>query len=229
MRPTPGGTHRNESEDDMARHERAMNLRLGHGRLVAVVCMVALAAVGVGAGVALGVGGGGGDPASQQKAEAAAAMDQAMQQARTKARSSGVKKPDPLAARPKPDPDPIPVGAGIVPVSPPVSAQQYLLDDTGWREVTGAKVKFVYAGAMPKNTSQGIVVAVTSTLPPADPPPDFKRQDQGVQMDFKVYPTPKQLGPVQIASAEGRTLSLATSDGKVRFRFDAGREKYVSG
>ena len=214
--------------DDVARHRLGI-LRLARSRRFAAGCVVALTAAGVGAGVGFGGAGGGSDDPAAQKAEAAAAMDQAMEQARAKARADNVKKPDPLAARPKPDPDPVPTGAAVIPVSPPVSPQQYLIDDMGWREVTGAKVKFVYAGAIAQNTSQGIVLVVTSLLPPADPPPDFERRDTGVHMDFKVYPTPKQVGPVQIASANGRTLSLATSDGKIRFKFDAGREKYVSG
>jgi hypothetical protein len=112
-------------------------------------------------------------------------------------------------------------------VSPPVTSQQYLLDDMGWREVTGTKVKFVYAGALSGDTSQGLVVVATSVLPPADPPPDFNRQDQGVHTTFKVVRTPERVGPVQIKAADGRTLSLATSDGKVRFKFDAGREKFI--
>ena len=214
--------------DDVARNRR-IDLRLRRSRRVAIACLVALGAAGVGAGVGFGGLDGGSDNPAAEKAEAAAAMDEAMEQARAKARADKVKKPDPLAARPKSDPDPVPQGAAVIPVSPPVSPQQYLLDNVGWREVTGAKVKFVYAGAMPRNTSQGIVVVVTSILPPADPPPDFNRKDQGVHMDFKVYPTPKQVGPVQIASAKGRVLSLATSDGTIRFKFDAGSEKYVSG
>jgi hypothetical protein len=214
--------------DDVARDRRGI-LRFVRGRRFATACVIAIAGAGVGAGVGFGGLSGGGNDGAPQKAEAAAAEDQAMQQAQAKARADHVQKPDRLAARPKPDPDPVPKGAAIVPVSPPVSAELYLLDDIGWREVTGAKVKFVYAGAMPRNTSQGIVVVMTSLLPPADPPPDFERKDTGVHTDFKVYPTPKQVGPVQIASADGRTLSLATSDGTVRFKFDAGREKYVSG
>jgi hypothetical protein len=194
-----------------------------------VGCAAVLVAAGVGGGVGFGGLGGGSDDPAAQKADAAAAADQAMEQAQAKGRADHVKKPDPLAARPKPDPDPVPKGAAVIPVSPPVSPQQYLLDDMAWREVTGAKLKFVYAGADAQNTSQGIVLVVTSLLPPADPPPDFKRQDTGVHMDFHVYPTPKQVGPVQIASANGGTLSLATSDGKIRFKFDARREKYVSG
>jgi hypothetical protein len=210
----------------VARHRRGI-LRFARSRRFAAACVVAAAGAGLGAGV--GFGGGGGDNAPAEKAEAAAAADQGMREAQAKARADKIKKPDRLAARPKPDPDPVPKGAAIIPVSPPVSAEQYLLDDVGWREVTGAKVKFVYTGAMPRNTSQGIVVVMTSILPPADPPPDFERQDTGVHMDFKVYPTPKQVGPVQIASAKGRVLSLATSDGTIRFKFDAGSEKYVSG
>jgi hypothetical protein len=183
-----------------------MSLRRWRNKRIMIGCVVAVAA-GAGAGVWLGGSGGNGvGPASES-----------------------VKKGDPLAYRPKPDPDPAPHGAAVIPVSPPVSPQQYLLDDMGWREVTGAKVKFVYAGASAQNTSQGVVLVVTSLLPPADPPPDFKRQDTGVHMNFKVYPTPKQVGPVQIASATGRTIRLATSDGKIRFTFDAGRETYVSG
>jgi hypothetical protein len=42
-------------------------------------------------------------------------------------------------------------------------------------------------------------------------------------------PPPKQVGPVHIASAKGRTIRPATSDGKISFTFAAGREKYVSG
>jgi hypothetical protein len=211
-------------------HAHRKRFEVGRKGRVVVACVVALIAIAVGAGLAVGGSGGSSESGgADQKASAAAAENQVMEQARAKARASGIKKPNPLAARPKPDPDPIPIGPKVVPVSPPVPASQYLLDDMGWREVTGSRVKFVYAGAMPKNTSQGMVLVVTSTLPPADPPPDFVRSTQGPRMHFAVYPTPQQVGPVQIASADGRTLSLATSDGKVRFRFDAGSERYVSG
>jgi hypothetical protein len=185
----------------------ARRFRKLRSRSIVIGCVIAVAGAGTGAGIWLaGSGGNGDEPASAR-----------------------VEKGDPLAYRPKPDPDPVPKGAAVIPVSPPVSPQEYLLDDMGWREVTGAKVKFVYAGADAENTSQGIVLVVTSLLPPADPPPDFERQDTGVHMTFNVYPTPKQVGPVQIASATGRTIRLATSDGKIRFTFDAGRETYVSG
>jgi hypothetical protein len=170
-------------------------------------CLVAVAAAGTAAGVWLGGSG----------------------ENRVGPASETVRKGDPLAYRPKPDPDPVPHGAAVIPVSPPVSPQDHVIDDMGWREVTGVKVKFVYVGANAQNRSQGIVLVRTSDLPPADPRPDFQRRDTGVPMDFDVYPTPKQVGPVRIASAKGRTIRLATSDGKIRFTFDAGRERYVSG
>jgi len=60
------------------------------------------------------------------------------------------------------------------------------------------------------------------------PKPDPDPVPKGAAV-IPLSPPPKQVGPVHIDSAKGRTIRLATSDGKISFTFDAGREKYVSG
>jgi hypothetical protein len=60
------------------------------------------------------------------------------------------------------------------------------------------------------------------------PKPDPDPVPKGAAV-IPLSPPPKQVGPVHIASAKGRTIRPATSDGKISFTFAAGREKYVSG
>jgi hypothetical protein len=193
------------------------------------IVVVAAAFVLAGALAELGVGGrlaGSDEKLPEGKAEVAARIDQEMKEAREKAGPRGGKPADPKSLRPTPTPDPPPGPAGLRPVSPPFPSSLYVLDVTGWHGSSGARLKVVYAGALADEPTQGIVVVLTANRPP-DNPPENVGPDQGLNMRTRMLRTPERAGPVEIRSAAGDVLTLVTSDGSRRFRFDAGAERFL--
>lgn len=168
------------------------------------------------------------DAAGAGKQEAIALLDAEMREQRALAKAKRPKKPDPLAARRESQPDPRPSAPGLVDVSPPFPSSVYLLGETGWQEVVGESQKVVYAGALTLDARQGIVIVVRSKRVPDSPAPDFARQDQGLDIRFRVFKTPGRVGAVEIVAADGQLLTVAVSSGQ-RFRFDVRTERFVSG
>ncbi len=195
-----------------------------------IVCAVGAAAIGAvvsEAGVVSQFGGSENN-APEGKAEVQARVDQVMKEGREKAKGHGGKPANPKSLRPAPTPDPHVNRPGLVPVSPPFSPGQYLLDDMGWQERRGNRLELVYVGALASEPTQGIVVIAETNLPPDNPSANDVREDQGLAMKSRVVRTPARVGPVEIVSVAGHVLTLATSDGSRRFRFDATSEKFVS-
>ncbi len=122
--------------------------------------------------------------------------------------------PEPLV----PIPGSTPAGAGaIVKVQPPFSNSMYHIENTWYRDLDSKTRLYVYAGSVSAPgggyTDQGIVIVeILNTT--------------GEILQTSQYLTPKQLGPVHIASAVSDRLILQSTKG-TQFYFDATSRQFV--
>lgn len=117
-----------------------------------------------------------------------------------------------------PIPGSTPVGAGaIVKVQPPFSNSMYHIENTWYRDIDSKARLYVYAGSVSAPgggyTDQGIVIIEILSI-------------TGEILQTSQHLTPKQLGPVHIASAVGDRLILQSTKG-TQFYFDATSRQFV--
>ena len=112
-----------------------------------------------------------------------------------------------------------PAGAGaIVKIQPPFSNSMYHIENTWYRDLDSKTRLYVYAGSVSAPgggyTDQGIVIVeILNTT--------------GEILQTSQYLTPKQLGPVHIASAVSDRLILQSTKG-TQFYFDVPARQFVS-
>jgi hypothetical protein len=197
-------------------------------RIALVLVLPALAAIALGPAVAAGDA-----PAPEDRGlpSEKASLEQHAAQVQAEARASAAargKPDDPLAHRPPAQSNGRPP-TGVLELSSPFRPDQYLLGSVGWQSVDQGERTTLYAGSLGSDHSQGVVLVTTASLPPASRAPNLRDELDGSESFVtKAFVAPSRRGSLEVRSARGDRVLLASPDGATVV-FDVSARRFVEG